>query len=209
MALLPNTIIYGTTGNNSSPTEKANGGTLLGVTSTTDTTNGPITRTFVVRDNSISGVVRRSVPIERPTGVGHTFNTKKAYTSGTFAYNQVGWIVRQMATTINGVANTVLRITGNEQHRTHNLVSNKSKGAKLTTAHRAGYWRPTGISQKRINWSTAPATANGNYVLPTNNSSAASDQALYVTYRAIPGELVYMQGSTTPKQDDYKARTNG
>jgi len=209
MALLPNTIIYGTTGNNSSPTEKANGGTLLGVTSTTDTTNGPITRTFVVRDNAMGDVVRRSVPLERASGTGHTFNTKKAYTSGTFAYEQVDWIVRQMATTINGVANTAIRLTGNESNRVHRLVSNKGKGAKTATAYRAGYWRPTGIVNKRINWSTAPSTANVSYVLPTNNSSAADDQAIYVTYRSVPGELVYMQGSTTPKQDDYKAITNG
>ena len=59
MALLPNTIIYGATGNSSSPTEKLDGGTIVGITSASDTTNGPITRTFPLTLNAIDGDVRQ------------------------------------------------------------------------------------------------------------------------------------------------------
>ena len=55
MALLPNTIIYGTTGSSSNPTEKRDGGTAVGITSGSDTTNGPITQTFPLTSNAIDG----------------------------------------------------------------------------------------------------------------------------------------------------------
>jgi hypothetical protein len=63
-----------------------------------------------------------------------------------------------------------------------------------------------GISGQRTNWSTAPSTNNVNYVLPTNNGSNADDQAIYVTYRSVPGELVYMYGTLDAKMKDYPAK---
>jgi len=204
MALLPNTIIYGTTGNNSSPTEKRDGGTVIGITSASDTVNGPITQTFNLTDNAIGGE-RRSLVIEA-SGAAHSYSAQKAYTSGTFAYDQSEFIIRGVTTKINNVSNTVLKINGLPANRPHTLVSNKGKGAKTTTAYRSGYWRPTGIANQRTNWSTAPATANVAFVLPTNNGSDAVDQGQYVTYRSVPGELVYMYGAIDAKLADYPAK---
>lgn len=206
MALLPNTIIYGATGDNSSPTEKVDGGTVVGVTSASDTTTGPATQTFPLTQNAIDGETRRSIPIEA-TGVGSVYNATTAYSAGTFAYEQVQFMIRTVATQINGVSNTVLQVNGLPQNRPHTLVSNKAKGSLYASAVRSGYWRPTGIAGQRTSWSTAPATGNVAYVLPTNNGADAADQAQFVTYKSVPGELAYMYGAIDANQDDYKART--
>lgn len=204
MALLPNTIIYGTTGSSSSPTEKRDGGTVVGITSASDTTNGPITQTFPLTSNAISPDERRSVPVEA-SGTAHAFSAQTAKGSGTFAYDQSQFIIRTVTTKINNVSNTVLQINGLPSNRPHTLISNKSKGAQTSSAHRSGYWRPTGISGQRTNWSTPPSTNNVNYVLPTNNASNADDQGQFVTYRSVPGELAYMYGAIDAKLADYPA----
>jgi len=205
MALLPNTIIYGATGNDSSPTEKKDGGTVVGITSGSDTTNGPITQTFPLTSNAIDGDVRQVLVLEA-SGAAHAYSAQKAYVDGTFAYVQDQFMIRTVATKVNNVASTVLSINGEVASRPHTLISNKSKGAKTSTAHRSGYWRGVGISGQRTNWSIAPATNNVNYVLPTNNSSNAIDQGQFVTYRSVPGELVYMYGAIDPVLADYPAK---
>lgn len=205
MALLPNTIIYGSTGNNSSPTELI-AGVAIGVTSATSTgSSNFMSRAFTVKENAVEGVPgRRNLPVAA-SGAGHAFSTQVAVVGGNFAYDQVQFMIRGVATSINGSANNAIRFNGNEQHRGTTLVSNKSHGAKTATAMRAGYFNMLGISQQRTNWSTAPATANANYFLPTNNGSAATDQAVYVTYRSVPGELTYMYGGPNPTSVDYPA----
>jgi len=203
MALLPNTIIYGTTGSDSSPTEKRDGGTVVGITSASDTTNGPVTQTFPL--TSITIKPGRSVPKEL-SGAAHASSATKADTGGTFAYDQSQFMIRTVATKINNQSNTVLQVNGTPENRPHTLVSNKSKGAKTSTAHRSGYWRATGITGQRTNWSSAPATNNISYVLPTNNASNAVDQGQFVTYRSIPGELAYMYGAIDAVLKDYPAK---
>lgn len=205
MALLPNTIIYGTTGDDSSPTEKLDGGTIVGVTSATDTTNGPITQTFPLTSNAIDLDDRRTM-VKELSGASHATSVTKADSGGTFAYDQVQFMIRTVATQINGQSNTVLQVNGLPSNRPHTLISNKSKGAKTSTAHRSGYWRGLGISGQRTNWSVAPQTNNVSYVLPTNNSSNANDQGQFVTYRSVPGELVYMYGAINPVLADYPAK---
>jgi hypothetical protein len=100
MALLPNTIIYGTTGDSSSPTEKSDGGTVIGITSATDTTAGPITQTFNLTDNAIDGRERRVLVLEA-SGAAHAYSAQKADTGGTFAYDQDQFIIRTVTTKIN------------------------------------------------------------------------------------------------------------
>lgn len=207
MALLPNTIIYGATGNDSTPTEKINGGVVIGTTSKTDVNNGPITKVFNLTDNAIDGEPRRSLVLPA-SGTAHAYSAQKAYAAGTFARDQVAteWIMRGVTTKINGVANNVLLINGTPENRVKTMNSNKSKGAQTSSAHRSGYWRPLGIAGQRTNWSTAPATNNVSYVLPTNNASNAVDQGQFVTYRSVPGELVYMEGALDATLKDYPAR---
>ena len=205
MALLPNTIIYGATGSSSSPTEKLDGGTVVGITSASDTTNGPITQTFPLTSNAIDGDVRQVLVLEA-SGAAHAYSAQKAFTAGTFAYVQDQFMIRTVATKINNVASTLLSINGQAGNRPHTLISNKSKGAKTSTAHRSGYWTGVGISGQRTNWSSALATNNVSYVLPTNNSSPAVDQGQFVTYRSVPGELAYMYGAIDAQLKDYPAK---
>ena len=209
MATLPTGIVVTTTGNYSFSNDSI-GGAAVGITSATTVTAGsPLTRTLTLADAVSSGIDKtRSVPQEI-SGVAHSYSAQKAYAAGTFAYNapSTGWLIRTWTDTINGVANTSLLINGNEQHRARTLVSNKQKGAKLLTAHVAGYWNPVGIVGQRTNWSTAPATSNVAYVLPTNNGSDADDQAIFVTYKSVPGELTYHYGSGGhPTTDEYPAQ---
>ncbi|MFY9238161.1 MAG: hypothetical protein WAO78_04675 [Roseovarius sp.] len=206
MAKLPNTIVYSTTGNYSESVERISA-VVVGVTSATSTTTGnPISRVFPTKTAAYEGLNVPNAPREI-SGVGHSSNATKALTSGSFGYDQVEFMIRGVADTINGSSDSSLRIVGNEQHKVKNHVSNKAKGAKTSTAYRAGYFRTMGISGQRTNWSTAPTTGNIAYVLPTNNASPSVDQAQFVTYRAVPGELTYMYGGANPLQDEYKAVT--
>lgn len=209
MATLPTGIVVTTTGNYSDNTEVI-AGAAIGITDGSDVTTGFFRRAIPLKDAASDDIpVRRSVP-QAVSGVAHAFSAQKAYTAGTFAREATSseWLVRTLATTINGVSNTTIFFNGNEQHRARTLVSNKSKGAKTVTAHVAGYWNPVGITGQRTNWSTSPATNNVSYVLPTNNASDAVDQALFVTYKSVPGELTYHYGSgASPTTDEYKAKT--
>lgn len=208
MALLPSGYIYATTGNYNLPREKVYGGTVVGVTSATNTTTGPITQTFPLTNNAIEGAVRRVVVLEA-SGAAHAYSATKAYTAGTFGYTPptTQFIIRTVSTKINNVASTILQINGELDNRPHSLASNKSKGAKTSTAYRSGYFRLTKISGQRTLWSTPPSSNNVNYVLPTNNASNAADQGQFMTYKSVPGELVFMYGAIDPKLADYPART--
>ena len=205
MALLPSGYIVATTGNSNTPVEKANGGTIVGITSATTTTAGsPVTRTFPLTNNAIDGRVKRVVVIAA-SGQAHSYSAQKALAAGTFAYDQNQFMIRTVATRINNIASTLLSINGLPFNRPKNLVTNKSKGAQTSSAYRSGYWNGFGITNQRSNWSTPPASNNVNYVLPTNNASNAADQAQFVTYKSVPGELVYMYGAINPILKDYPA----
>jgi len=207
MALLPTGIIVVPTGADKTVTpSEVIGGVVIGVSSATDTSAGsPITEQFLFKKNGIKAVY--SAPIEA-TGVGSSYNATTAISStGTFAYDQSQFMIKGVATKINNTASVALAIGGMSDNRPHKNDSNKSKGAKTSTAHRAGYWRSLGVANQRTNWSTDPSTNNVNYVLTTNNGSNAVDQAIFVTYKAIPGELAYLDGSANPIQDEYKPRS--
>ena len=205
MALLPSGIIVGTTSNNTSPTEKRDGGTAVGITSGSDTTAGPITQTFPLTSNAIEVDERRTL-VKELSGAAHASSAKKADTGGTFAYDQSQFMIRTVATKINNQSSTLLSINGLPANRPHTLISHKSKGAKTSTAHRSGYWKGVGIANQRTNWSSSVASNNVDFVLPTDNTSAAADQGQFVTYRSVPGELAFMYGAIDANQVDYPAK---
>jgi hypothetical protein len=204
MALLPSGYIVATTGNSNFPKEKANGGVIVGITSATSVLTSPITRIFPLTLNAIDGIVR-TVLVLPASGASHAYSAQKALAAGTFSFNQQQPMIKNVTTKINNIASTLLSINGMPYNRPHTLVSNKSKGAKTSTAHRSGYWRYLKISGQRTLWSTPPASNNVFYVLPTNNASNADDQTQFVTYKAIPGELVYMYGALNPIVKRYPA----
>jgi hypothetical protein len=122
-----------------------------------------------------------------------------------------GHVIRKVTTDIAGRSNTALRSGGSDSANISNSIKQLGKlsGRKVKTAIRAGYW-----DSFTAEWSDTPhVTASGAWNIATgaDNSSTLktsdTDQAANPSL-ATPGELVYMQGSNTPKQDDYKAKTN-
>lgn len=191
------------------PTNKT-GGTAVGITAATSVANGqPITQTRPFSAMTVENLSyeQRSVP-KALTGAGHASHATTA-TPGTFAYNQVAgtYLIRTYCDTITGSGNTALQSAGGEQHLQRRGLKQKELGASLLAAHRAGYWEPIGIARQRTNWSTTPTALTNTFKSTTNNSTDSDDQALYVTYRSVPGELVYRDGSPSPILDDYKAIT--
>jgi hypothetical protein len=149
---------------------------------------------------------RRSVPVAL-SGTFHTYSAQKALSAGTFAYDPNAFLIQGYSTTINGIANNALLFTDGDQFRLRRALIQKSWGYKYSTAIRAGYFSFTKIAGKRTNWSTAPSSLNDTFRSTTNNGNASSDEAQYVTFRSVPGELTYMDGSRNPITDEYPAIT--
>lgn len=210
MAILPTGYVVGTRGvHNATPTEDL-GGVAYGITDATTVTAGrPVTQTFSIVGTLTNSGNKRSIPIQA-SGTAHTYSAQKAVSAGTFGYfpSSGNYLIRGFSTSLNGSANNVLLIGGNEPYRLRRDSRLKSWGYKYSTAIRAGFFRFTKISGQRTPWSTAPSALNETFRSTTNNSVDAVDQTAYVTYRAIPGELVYLQGGLAPYLDDYK-QANG
>jgi len=135
--------------------------------------------------------------------------------AGTWAYQAAGeYMVRRMATTINGSADDVLQSGGSNHPRRSIHVRSDQIGAKLGTKWRANQFSWIGTSGSRHNWvdasnaAEAPATANANYADNTGALSATSDDAARVTpwnSSGIPAELVYLETGkvSTANMKDY------
>lgn len=192
---------YYSTANGTGVSVPTVGGVVLGVTSATNTNSGkPITRTFPI--NTLSTNLEGGNLPKQTTGVNTV--TFASATTGTFAY-QPGHILYGYTRTLNGSANTAVAYNSSKNVK-HKYLRLKGIGAKTSTAFRAGYYNIMGISAQRSNWSTAPATNLVNHVSTSNNANPAVDEAIYVTYKSVPGEFVYLDGSPTPIQDNYEAR---
>jgi len=207
MALLPSGIIVSTKGANAAknaPVE-VRGGVIVGITSATDVTKGnPVTEVFQFSAQAIGEKDVYTTPKESAS-VDSTSNQTGVLSGGTFAYDQVQFMLRMSATKINNSDATALLINGQTTPPPHRAITNKSKGAKTSTAWRAGYWEALGIAGQRTNWSTAPSTNNVAYQ-ETTGTGNSDDEAIFVTYKAVPGELAYIDGSPNPIQDEYKGR---
>jgi hypothetical protein len=107
------------------------------------------------------------------------------------------FLIRHVASKVNNVSNTVLLFGSDRAGRRAINPLVKTHRYHITSID-----YKTGIATKGGN-----AGDVSNYV-KMDGTTAASDDAANPT-RAIPGELVYMYGALTPKQDDYKAKTGG
>jgi hypothetical protein len=178
------------------------GGVIVGITSATDTTDGPITEVFGVSNNAIDGVERRTKPIDTAATV------EALAATGTFAYDQVAFILRgnQTSNTINGSASTALTINGSDESRDNERSALAPVGAKTSTAWRSGSYEALGVAGQRYPWASGiPGTMTGTNYDDGAGSATTVDNGVG-TY-AVPGELAYMYGALDAKQDDYKERT--
>lgn len=215
---LPTGYIVSCRGTGVAATEQY-GGVILGITdATTVTTGSNITQLFPLTSGITSGAMssRRS-QVYAISGTNHSYSAQKAVAVGTFAYNAnghhatSGFVIRTVTTSLNNIANTSILIGGNEKFRLRSSEKNKSWGAKTSTAWNLGYFSympKRNNPANRTNWTTAPTALNDTFRSTQNNATAANDEAGYVTYRSVPGELVYMGGSgIVPNLDNYKAKT--
>ena len=125
--------------------------------------------------------------------------------SSTWDYQAAGsYVVRRMATTINGSADTTLQSGASNFGRRSIHVRSDQIGSKIGHAIRDGRWRPTGIANQRSNWHSAGSyvgtvdgvdgvlgSANANYANNSGSLDASADDAARPT-RAVPGEFVIL-----------------
>lgn len=208
MALLPTGYVVSCRGTGVAPLEQLGGCAMMITDATTVTSGSPYTQTLNLKDSVTNSTMstRRNRVIEA-SGTYHAYSAQKALTAGTFAYEPNAFLIYGYSTTVNGIANTSLLITGADSYRQRTALKQKSWGYKYSTAIRAGYFSFTKISGKRTNWTTAPSSLNETFRSTTNNAVASSDEAQFVTFRSVPGELTYMDGSRHPITDEYPAIT--
>lgn len=169
---------------------------------------------FVVESNNKITGIQRVISID-----GNDFTTDMPYVSGadstisirkatgTIALSVAGrYLMPFMTTDINGVASTILKIVGADygQRRSINKFMTAGRHPQVAKAIAAGYW-----SEFTGKWTTAPTVSNdsiGN-VAGSTVTDGTADHAANMS-RTTPGELVYRDGSLTPKQDDYPVPTS-
>ena len=204
---IPSTFLKNTTGG--SFTAQKIGGVVVGVTSATNTTAGqPITVVKPVSDMASDNLVRLNKLVEKTGANSGAFNLTKTLSGGTFAYNQVAFMIRTSAATINGSASTSLLFAGSERFREANKMKQKALGAKVLTAWRNRGWLALGISGQRSNFSASATgvNANGivdalnnNYVSTADGTSNSDDDA--VDFGAVPAHLTYYTAALAKPTD--------
>ena len=199
---IPSVYKLSTTDNtDTTPTEKI-GGVVIGVTSATTVTAGePVTKVSDLKTQGTDGVDRRTAPKDTAATV------EALAATGTFAYDQVAFMLRgnQSSNTINASASTELQINGNGDDRDRERSSLTPIGAKTSTAWRANFFNPIGISGSRSPWDSAPGPMNAANYQDAVGGVTTVDNA--VGTRAIPGELAYMYGSLVANTGEYSAMT--
>jgi len=183
----------------SGSTTRNNGATVLNggnIDSTNAVTNSDTLMDVLHKAGAYAGRVLASTGTKWKPGI----TTSKG--SGALAYQPGAgdpqFLIRTVASKVNNVSNTVLQSGASDKagRRAINPIV-KTHDYNITSINYV-----TGIATKH-----GSAGAVKNFV-QSDGSTAASDDAANPT-RAIPGELVYMYGALTPKQDDYKAKTGG
>ena len=158
---------------------------------------------------------RKYSPTNATDSVGITTATAGVGTSMAFTPKPTNrtatdpqFIIRGVSTTISGSGNTALQVVGREYGGIN--VTNPSKSTK-----RIGKYSDTSIDVLEPTASglfpyRTKGTGAGNLVSWVNPSGdglvpVGTFDDVFAT-RTKPGDVVYMQGSPTPKQDDYKRR---
>jgi len=199
---IPSVYKLSTTDNtDTTPTEKI-GGVVIGITSATTVTVGePVTKVFDLKTQGTDGVDRRTAPKDTAATV------EALAATGTFAYDQVAFMLRgnQSSNTINASASTELQINGNGDDRDREHSSLTPIGAKTSTAWRANFFNPLGVSASRSPWDSAPGPMNAANYQDAVGGVTTVDNA--VGTRAIPGELAYMYGAIVANTGEYSAMT--
>lgn len=190
------------------------GGTVVGAGNVP--AGSPVTKSVSVKDLKTGSAYGSKVVVNTATGAEYTDpqGVIKAKSAGTFAYNPPkgsNYLLRAAGGTnagkINGSNSNTLTVPGgvSTAGSIHKLVSTRRLGSYSTAQFNVLAVPSSGVVPGRTKGSNAGNVAN--YVSPSDGSSTATDDAATPT-RSVPGELTYMFGAITPKQDDYKAKNS-
>lgn len=187
-------------------TKQTQGGTIVGLTSTT----AIITKAISVKD--INSADQTIYPGPKELSGTTTYNTAKILSGGTFAYNAAKngtWVLSRVTATLAGVAQTFLQKMGAvvpdtsfPYYLARNYVNNTSLVRKNLFS-RTGYDTSGNKIKKRITWATDP----------TGSAGADFGTSTQVPTRAVPGELFILTNfvdysvSTSSNYYNYPAIT--
>lgn len=204
-----------TTSAKGSGSEVKDGGTVLaGGTLGSDS---PMTKVLNTKDLA-TGTDYGSKVVSND-GTGGVYSDQAGVTTskgaGTLAYNApvgTNYIVLQAgdnAAKINGTTTTILTVPGADydgspRDMIHKVVKTYKYGSYATASFNVLAPAGSGMVPGRTKGTGAGSSSN---FVQMNGSTAAIDDAGTPT-RSVPGELTYMFGSVTPKQDDYKAKNS-
>lgn len=204
-----------TTSAKGSGSEVRDGGVVVG--GGTLSSDSPMTKVLNTKDLATGTEYGSKVLSNDGTGGQYSdpAGVTTAKGAGTLAYNpSVGtnYIVLQAgdnAAKINGTTSTVLTVPGADydgspRDTIHKVVKTYKYGSYATASFNVLATASSGVAPGRTKGSGAGSSAN---FVQKDGSTAAVDDAATPT-RSVPGELTYMFGSVTPKQDDYKAKNS-
>lgn len=152
-----------------------------------------------VNAGSTTGVVNK-VGLGRqqvPTGskVVDRETTDPAVSGGVFAYSTQKPISQRLSVVINGTSSNVLQNGATVPGQIQSIHKIESRRVvRKATAMRAGYF----------NFVTGKFTTN-----PVSATDSLGNDVAASPTRAVPGQLVYKLGGTTPVTANYKAKTGG
>jgi hypothetical protein len=200
-----------------SGSSKNNGGTITNAGNVSAT--GPVNNSLGLNE-LYDGTVKYGSQVVANDGTGGStsdpWGVTKAYSAGTLAYyptpSERNFLLKgagDSASKVNNVTNSMLNVVGADYAGVKRYAINK-----LVTTRKLGAHSDTTLNiLARPSTSVVPGRTKGtgagsaqNYV-QVDGSTAASDDAATPT-RSVPGELTYMFGSITPKNDTYKAKNS-
>ena len=191
---------------------KNNGGTVVNAGNVS--AGNPVTKVIQVNEINGSKIQYGTKPVVN-TGVGNgtsdPHGVVKVKSAGTFAFTPAkgeGFLVRNAgdnASKINGTASTLLSIPGGVSNVSiHKLTSTRAMGTYADASYNV---------LARPNGQVVPGRTKGlgagsqvAYVQADDGTTTTNVDNAASPTRSVPGELTYMFGSKTPKNDTYKAK---
>lgn len=149
---------------------------------------------------SLANIAANTAGDAEPAAGRSKSSTFKPYSAGTFAYQAKNkYVVMGLSETISGVANTILYIPASD------IATAKRRAPYLRSGVRTSFLRV-------FTWttdSTSGLVYSKTYSnrTPAQNDMNGQDEASVLVTRALPGELVFRDGSPTANQANYPART--
>lgn len=193
---------------------KNNGGTVVNAGNVA--AGNPVTKVIGVNEvNGSKNQYGSKVVTDTAVGNGTTdpHGVVKVKSAGTFAYSPAkgqGFLIRNAgddASKVNGSATTLLSVPGGVSNVSiHKLTSTRALGAYASTSFDVLARPSTSVVPGRTKGLGAGDPVA--YVQADDGTTTSNVDNAASPTRSVPGELTYMFGSKTPKNDAYKAKNS-